>query len=99
MVQIFNAIAMRGVSAQTRPETALLRSINAPGSLLLLEQNFDYDLLSPAKILERYVGKGVTIIKTNPKTGGDWHILSESVKHTKVNSRLTQRKIKGAYWR
>lgn len=64
-----NAIAMRDVSAQIRPETALLRSINAPGSLSLLEQNFDYDLLSPEKILEKYVGKTVTVIKTNPATG------------------------------
>ncbi|MFW5431301.1 MAG: DUF4139 domain-containing protein [Methylophilaceae bacterium] len=65
----FNAIAMRDVSAKIRPETALLRSINAPGSLSLLEQNFDYDLLSPAKMLEKYVGKTVTIVKTNPATG------------------------------
>jgi len=65
----FNAIALRDVSAKIRPETALLRSINAPSSLSLLEQNFDYDLLSPAKMLEKYVGKQVTIIKTNPATG------------------------------
>jgi hypothetical protein len=64
-----NAIAMRDVSALIRPETALLRSINAPSSLSLLEQNFDYDLLSPEKILEKYVGKTVTVIKTNPATG------------------------------
>lgn len=64
-----NAIALRDVSAKIRPETALLRSISAPGSLSLLEQNFDYDLLSPAKMLEKYVGKTVTIAKTNPATG------------------------------
>ena len=67
----FNAIAMRDVSAQIRPETALLRSINAPGSLSLLEQNFDYDLLTPAKMLEKYVGKNVTIVKTNLQTGAE----------------------------
>ncbi len=64
-----NAIALRDVSAKIRPETAILRSINAPGSLSLLEQNFDYDLLSPAKMLEKYVGKTVSIVKTNPATG------------------------------
>jgi hypothetical protein len=66
-----NAIAMRDVSAKIRPETALLRSLNAPDSLSLLEQNFDYDLLSPAKMLEKYVGKTVTIVKTNPATGAE----------------------------
>ncbi len=64
-----NALALRDVSAQIRPETALLRSINAPGSLVLLEQNFDFDLLTPQKILEKYVGKTVGIVKTNPTTG------------------------------
>ena len=46
-----NALVLRDVSAQMRPETALLRSINAPGSLTLLEQNFDFDLLTPQKML------------------------------------------------
>ena len=64
-----NALALRDVSAQIRPETALLRSINAPGSLTLLEQNFDFDLLTPEKLLEKYVGKTVSLIKTNPATG------------------------------
>ncbi|MEE9330747.1 MAG: DUF4139 domain-containing protein [Methylophilaceae bacterium] len=67
----FNAVAMRDVSAQMRPETAILRSINAPGSLSLFEQNFDFDLLTPTKMLEKYVGKVVTIIKTNPATGAE----------------------------
>jgi hypothetical protein len=66
-----NALAMRDVSAQMRPETALLRSINAPGSLMLLEQNFDFDLLTPQKMLEKYVGKTVGIVKTNPATGAE----------------------------
>lgn len=60
-------LALRDVSAQIRPETALLRSLN--GSLSVLEQNFDYDLLTPQKLLEKFVGKFVSIIKTNPATG------------------------------
>jgi hypothetical protein len=66
-----NALALRDVSGQMRPETALLRSINAPGSLMLLEQNFDFDLLTPQKMLEKYVGKTVGIVKTNPTTGAE----------------------------
>jgi hypothetical protein len=66
-----NALALRDVSAQIRPETALLRSINAPGSLTLLEQNFDFDLLTPEKLLEKYVGKTVSLVKTNPQTGAE----------------------------
>jgi hypothetical protein len=66
-----NALALRDVSAQIRPETALLRSINAPGSLSLLEQNFDFDLLTPQKMLEKYVGKTVSIVKVHPQTGAE----------------------------
>ena len=66
-----NALALRDVSAQIRPETALLRSINAPGSLILLEQNFDFDLLTPHKMLEKYVGKTVSIVKVHPTTGAE----------------------------
>lgn len=65
------ALAFRDVSAQIRPETALLRSISAPGSLFVLEQNFDFDLLTPQTLLEKYVGKSVGVIKTNPATGAE----------------------------
>ena len=62
-------LAIRDVSAQMRAETALLRSLSNPGSFTTLEQNFDFDLLTPEKLLEKYVGKAVSIIKTNPATG------------------------------
>lgn len=62
-------LALRDVSALIRPETALLTSISHPGSFVTLEQNFDFDLLTPNKLLEKYVGQEVTIAKTNPKTG------------------------------
>lgn len=64
-----SSLAFRDVSAKMRPETALLRSISAPGSLSVLEQNFDFDLLTPQKLLEKYVGQSVNIIRTNPATG------------------------------
>lgn len=66
-----NRLALRDVSARMRPETAQLRSVTAPGSLTLLEQNFDFDLLTPAKLLEKYVGRTVRIVKTHPTTGAE----------------------------
>ena len=62
-------LAFRDVSAGMRPETALLRSTSAPGSVSVLEQNFDFDLLTPQKLLEKYVGRNVSIIRTNVATG------------------------------
>jgi hypothetical protein len=64
-----NRLALREVSARMRPETALLRSLSHPGALSLVEQNFDFDLLTPAKLLEKYVGRNVKIVRTHPTTG------------------------------
>ena len=64
-----SSLAFRDVSARMRPETALLRSTSAPGSVSVLEQNFDFDLLTPQKLLEKYVNRDVSIIRTNPATG------------------------------
>lgn len=66
-----NSLALRDVSAQIRPETALLRSISHAGSFSTLEQNFDFDLLTPEKLLEKYVGKNVLVVKTHPTTGAE----------------------------
>jgi hypothetical protein len=66
-----NRLALREVSGMMRPETALLRSLSHPGALRLLEQNFDFDLLTPAKLLEKYVGREVRIVRTHPQTGAE----------------------------
>ncbi|OWK27877.1 DUF4139 domain-containing protein [Sphingomonas mucosissima] len=55
------------VSAQIRPETVTL---SGPG-VGIVEQNFDYDLLSPDKLMEKAVGRIVTIVRTNPATGAE----------------------------
>tara|TARA_R110000782_G_scaffold149437_2_gene242110 strand:+ start:795 stop:2255 length:1461 start_codon:yes stop_codon:yes gene_type:complete len=65
----FNLLAFRGVSAKMRPETSLLRSLKNENSFNILEQNFDFDLLTPQKLLEKYVGKKVKIATMNPVTG------------------------------
>jgi hypothetical protein len=53
------------VSAQIRPETVTLSG----AGLAIVEQNFDYDLLSPDKLMEKAVGQVVTIVRTNPASG------------------------------
>jgi hypothetical protein len=66
-----NRLALRDVSARLRPETAQLRSLSLPGSFSLLEQNFDFDLLTPGKLLEKYVGRTVKVVRTHPTTGAE----------------------------
>jgi hypothetical protein len=65
----FNLLAVRGVSAKMRPETALLRNLNNAKGFNILEQNFNFDLLTPQKLLEKNVGKQIQIATMNPVTG------------------------------
>ncbi len=67
----FNKLAWREVSAQMQPETALLRNLTSADGFTLQEQNFDFDLLTPETLLEKYLGKEVTIIRVNPATGAE----------------------------
>ncbi|MDR0274392.1 MAG: DUF4139 domain-containing protein [Burkholderiaceae bacterium] len=62
-----NLLALREVSGQIKPETASLRSLSS-ARLVLREQNFDFDLLTPRKLLDKYVGKTVTVVRTNEQT-------------------------------
>ncbi len=55
------------VSAQIRPETVTL---TAP-DLGIVEQNFDFDLLTPAKLMEKAVGQQVTLVHVNPANGAE----------------------------
>lgn len=55
------------VSAQIRPETV---TVSATGTGVV-EQNFDYDLLSPEALMNKAVGQSVTVVRTNPATGAE----------------------------
>ncbi|WP_068072861.1 DUF4139 domain-containing protein [Novosphingobium lentum] len=55
------------VSAQIRPETVTLSG----DGFGVVEQNFDYDLLSPSALMEKAVGQQVTLLRTNPATGAE----------------------------
>ena len=49
------------VAAQIDPTTVHLRSLTDPAGLRILEQNYEYDLLSSDKLLEKYVGRTVRL--------------------------------------
>lgn len=55
------------VSAQIRPQTLSFAAANTA----IVEQNFDYDLLTPEKLMEKAVGQTVTLLRTNPATGAE----------------------------
>ena len=55
------------VSAQIRPETVTLSG----DGLSVVEQNFDFDLLSPSALMQKAVGETITIVRTNPASGAE----------------------------
>lgn len=64
LAQGFNRIALRDVSGMIKPETAIMTTKDK-SSLQVLEQNFNFDLLTPDALTEKYVGKEITIVKQN----------------------------------
>jgi hypothetical protein len=57
------ALAYEDVAAQLQPSTVHLQPLGAPDDLLVLEQNYRYDLLTPEKLLEKYVGRHVSLVR------------------------------------
>jgi hypothetical protein len=53
-----------GVAAQIDPTSVSIRSLNAPNDLTVLEQNFEYDLISPKRLMEKYIGQTVELTRT-----------------------------------
>src|SRR5262245_18979503 len=51
------------IAATVNPATVHFRSLTDPEKLGVIEQNYEYDLLEPAKLLHKYVGKEVTLIR------------------------------------
>ena len=56
-----NTLKFTDVAAGIDPTTVSFKSLTAPDSTSVLEQNFEYDLLSPDTLLEKYLGKSVII--------------------------------------
>jgi hypothetical protein len=63
------ALEFRDVASQIQPETVSIKSLTAANGISVLEQNYRYDLLSPATLLEKYVGKKVKVYRWNEKLG------------------------------
>ncbi|MCX8053731.1 MAG: DUF4139 domain-containing protein [Armatimonadetes bacterium] len=60
-----NSIEVEDVAAKIDPTSVLFRSITAPNSVVILEQNYQYDLISPENILNKSVGERLTFTRFN----------------------------------
>ncbi|MGH9742561.1 MAG: DUF4139 domain-containing protein, partial [Candidatus Acidiferrum sp.] len=68
------------IAATVNPTTVHFRSLTDPDKLSVLEQNYEYDLLDPAKLLHKYVGREVTLVRTYQDSG--------TTKHEEINATL-----------
>jgi len=55
-----NSIEVEDVAAKIDPTSILFKTLTAPNSVEILEQNYQYDLISPDNILNKSVGQRVT---------------------------------------
>lgn len=58
-------IRFRGLATGVVPQSAVLEGLPAH----VVERNADFDLLSPASLMEKSVGEVVRVVRTNPETG------------------------------
>ncbi len=49
--------------------SAILEDLSTPGAVRVVEQNFNFDLLKPTTILDKYVGHEVTVVHEHPLPG------------------------------
>jgi hypothetical protein len=67
------------IAATVNPATVHFRSLTEPDKVGVLEQNYEYDLLEPNKLLNKYVGKEVTLVRSYMDNGTTRH---EEIKAT-----------------
>lgn len=70
------ALEYGDVASGIQPETVHVLPLTS-GGLRLLEQNYQFDLLNPQKLLEKYVGRTVNVYRTNPETGREEAVEAE----------------------
>ena len=57
------------IAATVNPATVHFRSLTEPAQVSVLEQNYEYDLLDPDKLLRKYVGREVTLMRNRQEAG------------------------------
>ncbi|MEW6348283.1 MAG: DUF4139 domain-containing protein [Thermodesulfobacteriota bacterium] len=53
------------VASQIMPVTVHVKSLSDPAAFTVLEQNYEYDLMNPNKLMDKYVGKQIKIVDEN----------------------------------
>jgi hypothetical protein len=67
------------VAATINPATVHLRSLADPAKLNVIEQDYEYDLLDPQKLLQKYVGREVTLVRAERDAGSTRYVETKAL--------------------
>lgn len=62
-------LQFQDIAATVNPATVHFRSLSEPSRVSVLEQNYEYDLLEPDKLLRKYVGRDIKLIRRRQDGG------------------------------
>jgi hypothetical protein len=62
-------LSFMDIAATVNPASVHFRSLTERSRVSVLEQNYEYDLLEPEKLLRKYVGRDVTLVRTRQVDG------------------------------
>jgi hypothetical protein len=60
-----NELQFMDVASYIMPVTVHAKSLSAPDQFMILEQNYEYDLMNQQKLLDKYVGKKIKLMENN----------------------------------
>src|SRR5271170_6013009 len=67
------------VAASINPATVHFRSLSEPAKLSVVEQDYEYDLLDPAKLLQKYVGRELTLVRAEKDAGSTRYVETKAL--------------------
>lgn len=79
-----NFVRYENVATQIDPTSINLKSLSAPDTVAVREQNYQYDLLNPSSILDKSVGKTIRFRRVNPD--GQVEVLEGTLLNPPSNS-------------
>jgi hypothetical protein len=74
-----SALRFEDVAASIHPATVHFGSLTNPAMLNVVEQNYEYDLLDPQKLLEKYVGREITFVRQVQESGATKWVETRAV--------------------
>ncbi len=88
-----NIVRFGDVASQIDATSVSFKSLTAPASCSILEQNFEYDLISRNKLLEKYLGKEIILERaegSEEKTYDEWATLGKGNRQHKKTTPITK---------